>query len=242
MWTFDLERLVRSIRGNERRRIPVVNQTDVVAAVIAFITQEDGGLEPVIMFNAPPEQFPEIGRVVLVCWRNVERYWHVHRHVHHDMDLPAVNPDHPVRFLGTWVVNLAPRGFLVPRLLILQIAVSRNSGRVNGEHLTEVRAQLADGVHQSDEHKVHNPRVVRQFAEDRRSDLLKIATDAGFSENTVTFVSVFLDRADDAFRRELGSLAWKSFAWFMSEPENIVLMYGGQNVVQPSSLSDLMGN
>lgn len=78
--------------------------------------------------------------------------------------------------------------------------------------------------------------------ESRRSDLLRVATDAGFSENVVTFVSVFLDRADDAFRRELGNLAWRSFAWFVSEPDNIVVMYGGQDTVQPSRLSDLMDN
>ena len=80
------------------------------------------------------------------------------------------------------------------------------------------------------------------ITESRQSNLLKIATDAGFSENIVIFVSVFLDRTDDAFRRELASLAWRSFAWFVSEPENIVLMYGNQGTVQPPSLSDLMGN
>ena len=78
------------------------------------------------------------------------------------------------------------------------------------------------------------------ITESRQADLLRIATDAGFSENRVTFVSAFEDRDHPAFRQELGSLAWKSFAWFMSEPNNIVLMYGSHDTVQPNMLSDLM--
>ena len=78
------------------------------------------------------------------------------------------------------------------------------------------------------------------ITESRQADLLRIATDAGFSENRVTFVSAFEDRDHPAFRQELGSLAWKSFAWFMSEPNNIVLMYGSHDTVQPTMLSDLM--
>ena len=76
-----------------------------------------------------------------------------------------VNPDHAVWFLGTRVVNPAPRGFLVPCSFVVRITVSRNSGRVDGQDLAEVRPQLVGGFHQVDERIVHNPRVGRQFAE-----------------------------------------------------------------------------
>lgn len=78
--------------------------------------------------------------------------------------------------------------------------------------------------------------------ESRRADLMRIAADAGFPEDRVTFVSAFVDRGDAVFRQEVGSLAWNSFAWSMSEPGNIVLMYGSRDEVQPTRLSDLMGN
>ena len=77
--------------------------------------------------------------------------------------------------------------------------------------------------------------------EGRREDLLKMVTDAGLSEDRVTFVSAFADRDSPAFRQSVSGLAWKSFAWFMSEPDHIILMHGSHDTVQPARLSDLMG-
>ena len=73
----------------------------------------------------------------------------------------------------------------------------------------------------------------------RRAALLQIATDAGFDEDGVTFVSAFEDRDRDAFRRSVRSLAWSTFAWFTSEPDNIVRMHGG-DTARPARLSELM--
>ena len=69
--------------------------------------------------------------------------------------------------------------------------------------------------------------------------LLQIATDADFDEGDVTFVSAFEDRDRDAFRQSVGELDWASFAWFASEPDNIVRMHGG-DPVSLSRLSELM--
>ena len=80
-----------------------------------------------------------------------------------------------------------------------------------------------------------------EINERRQGDLLKIATDAGFSKNQVTFVSAFADRSHAAFRRLAGNLAWRSFAWSMSEPDHIIMMYGAREPVRPTRLSDLMG-
>ncbi len=75
--------------------------------------------------------------------------------------------------------------------------------------------------------------------EGRRAALLQIATDAGFDERDVTFVSAFEDRDRNAFRRSVRNLAWSAFAWFASEPDNIVRMHGG-GAVRPIRLSELM--
>ena len=77
--------------------------------------------------------------------------------------------------------------------------------------------------------------------ESRRQDLLKMVTDAGLSEDQVAFVSAFADRDSQAFRQSGSGLLWKSFAWFMSEPEQILLMQDSQDKSEPSKLSDLMG-
>jgi hypothetical protein len=57
----------------------------------------------------------------------------------------------------------------------------------------------------------------------RKEALLKLATDAGFKEDRVAFVSVFEDRSRPAFRRLSTELAWGSVAWLSSEPECLIL-------------------
>ena len=73
----------------------------------------------------------------------------------------------------------------------------------------------------------------------RQVALLQIAIDGNFEEGDVTFVSAFEDRDRSAFRQSVGELAWASFAWFASEPENIVRMHGG-DTVRLTRLSELM--
>ena len=59
--------------------------------------------------------------------------------------------------------------------------------------------------------------------EQRRSDLLKIATDAGFTESNIAFVSAFENRR--SLRGFIEMLAWRSFAWLRTEPDSIIAMY-----------------
>lgn len=73
---------------------------------------------------------------------------------------------------------------------------------------------------------------------ERKAALLRIATDAGFSPRQVAFVTAYADRASTGFRRTVSRLAWGSFAWFASEPDNLLAQYediGGRTV-----LSDLV--
>ena len=41
----------------------------------------------------------------------------------------------------------------------------------------------------------------------------------GFDEAQVAFVTAYADRDDAAFKGSVSELAWRSFAWFMSEPD-----------------------
>ena len=76
-------------------------------------------------------------------------------------------------------------------------------------------------------------------SEARQAALMTIATEAGFSENQVAFLTAYADRDDAAFKASVSELAWGSFAWFMSEPGHIVVLHGGVGV-EHARLSVLM--
>ncbi|MEP3778422.1 MAG: BsuBI/PstI family type II restriction endonuclease [Shimia thalassica] len=67
----------------------------------------------------------------------------------------------------------------------------------------------------------------------RRQDALYARTDAaGFNRSQVAFVTAYQDRSAAGFRKTLSELAWDSFAWFTSEPHNIVQLKDGSEKVQ----------
>ena len=47
---------------------------------------------------------------------------------------------------------------------------------------------------------------------------------AGFSSLRAAFGTIFRDRSAPVFRRFAGELAWGTFVWFASEPENLLLL------------------
>lgn len=57
----------------------------------------------------------------------------------------------------------------------------------------------------------------------RQTALLQIAQAAGFPPEHVAFVTAYLDRASPTFRKTVSTLAWGSYAWFASEPENLIV-------------------
>ena len=77
-------------------------------------------------------------------------------------------------------------------------------------------------------------------SEMRRTALMAVAVEGGFNEGQVAFLTAYSDRDASAFKATLGELAWSSFAWFMSEPDNIILLRKGTDA-EPVWLSDLMG-
>ena len=76
-------------------------------------------------------------------------------------------------------------------------------------------------------------------SESRRDALMSVTTDAGFAEGQVAFVTAYADRSHAAFKRSVSELAWRSFAWFMSEPDHIMVLRQGTDAAR-AKLSDLM--
>jgi hypothetical protein len=52
-------------------------------------------------------------------------------------------------------------------------------------------------------------------------------------------VSVFRDRVESPFRATSTSLAWGSFAWFETEPDQLLFLRDGRRL-QPVSLAGLL--
>jgi len=68
---------------------------------------------------------------------------------------------------------------------------------------------------------------------------LEITRSTGFSDRNVAFVTAYLDRGKQAFKKTVPQLAWNSFAWFASEPDHIVVLREGA-VDQTARLSELL--
>jgi hypothetical protein len=74
--------------------------------------------------------------------------------------------------------------------------------------------------------------------ERRQEAIYKITDAAGFHRDAVAFLTAYLDRESAGFRKTMSQLAWNSFAWFMSEPERIVILRMGRESAL-SRLSEL---
>lgn len=57
---------------------------------------------------------------------------------------------------------------------------------------------------------------------ERKLALSKIAADAGFKNQHLAFLTAFIDRSASPFKKAITELAWGSWAWFVSEPENLI--------------------
>lgn len=65
--------------------------------------------------------------------------------------------------------------------------------------------------------------------EQRQRALLKLLASAprGYRPEHAAFVTAYMDRGADPVRRTLPGLAWRSFAWFVSEPDRLIQMHDG---------------
>jgi hypothetical protein len=63
---------------------------------------------------------------------------------------------------------------------------------------------------------------------ERRKQAIFALTDAGHIERRhVVFVTAYLDRESGAYARTAKSIAWNSFAWFVSEPDRLMVFRDG---------------
>jgi hypothetical protein len=60
---------------------------------------------------------------------------------------------------------------------------------------------------------------------------------AAFKPENVTFVTAFMSREAPSFRKAVAALAWRSFAWFVAEPQRILALH--ESVAAPLLLSEL---
>ena len=65
------------------------------------------------------------------------------------------------------------------------------------------------------------------ITEARRGALLGMAEAAGLKPAQIAFVTAFQDRDTSAFKKAVPNLAWGSFAWFVSEPNQLVQLRDG---------------
>lgn len=73
----------------------------------------------------------------------------------------------------------------------------------------------------------------------RRQKALYALTDkAGFARDQVAFLTAYQDRESAGFKKTVSGLAWGSFAWFVSEPDKIVILRDG--AASPARLADLL--
>lgn len=73
----------------------------------------------------------------------------------------------------------------------------------------------------------------------RQGEFMAIASEAGYEENQVAFVTAYLDRDHAAFKKTFRVLAWNSFAWLASDPKHIVALMDPANVAG-AKLRDLV--
>ncbi|MFS4432169.1 BsuBI/PstI family type II restriction endonuclease [Chryseobacterium sp. S90] len=62
------------------------------------------------------------------------------------------------------------------------------------------------------------------ISERRKNALYELSDKAGFDRKHIAFVTAYKDRQVPPFRKTVPELAWGSFAWFMSEPDNLIYL------------------
>lgn len=62
----------------------------------------------------------------------------------------------------------------------------------------------------------------------RKQELIEMAHAANYKETDCAYVTVFKDRADPASRKLQPSVAWGTFIWYASEPQEIIFLRKGK--------------
>lgn len=62
----------------------------------------------------------------------------------------------------------------------------------------------------------------------RKEALTVIAQEAGFGESHLAFLTAFMDRATSQFKKAIVEIAWGSYVWLVSEPDNVMDLRDGK--------------
>lgn len=62
----------------------------------------------------------------------------------------------------------------------------------------------------------------------RKEALTVIAKDAGFEKDHLAFITAFMDRSTQQFKKAIVEIAWGSFVWLVSEPDHIIDLRNGK--------------
>lgn len=69
---------------------------------------------------------------------------------------------------------------------------------------------------------------------DRRREAIYSVTDAaGFDRKQIAFLTAYQDRQSAGFKKTVAQLAWGSFAWFVSEPTQLLVLHDGDAEERP---------
>jgi hypothetical protein len=72
----------------------------------------------------------------------------------------------------------------------------------------------------------------------RKKAIHDLTDAAGFDRKQIAFLTAYRDRESAGFKKTAGQLGWGTCAWFMSEPDQIVILRDGEK--HKSLLSELM--
>lgn len=61
----------------------------------------------------------------------------------------------------------------------------------------------------------------------RKEALRQIGNAAGYEDEHLSYLTAFADRGAAVYRKLAGSIAWGTFVWFMSEPDNLMILRDG---------------
>jgi hypothetical protein len=66
--------------------------------------------------------------------------------------------------------------------------------------------------------------------ERRKKALEDLAAKAGFPLKYIAYVTAYLDRGGSPFKKTVDTLAWGSYAWFVSEPDGLIELKTGKSL------------
>jgi hypothetical protein len=72
----------------------------------------------------------------------------------------------------------------------------------------------------------------------RRAAIHALTDPAGFDRSQVALVTAYRDRQSPGFKKTVAELAWGSVAWFVSEPDHLVVLHDRE--ARPASLRQLL--